>query len=82
MERIDLAAVRSACRQRWSNGGLWDERAVKVLVGEATGGRWYVRRYGGGPERAIAYAGEHAEHYARKTVGRWMRTIGGEWAEA
>ncbi len=82
MERIDLAAVRSACRQRWSNGGLWDERAVKVLVGEVADGRWYVRRYGGGPEKAIAYAGEHAEWYARRTARCWMRTVGGEWAEA
>lgn len=82
MERIDLTVVHSATRQWWRNGDLWDERAVKVIVGEVAGGRWYVRRYAGGPERVIAYAGPHAEHYARKTAGRWMRTIGGEWVEA
>jgi hypothetical protein len=79
MERIDLAAVRSAMRQWWRNGDLWDESAVKVVVGEVDDGRWYVRRYGGGPERVIAYGGPNAEHYALGTARRWMRTIGGEW---
>jgi hypothetical protein len=82
VERIDLAAVHSACRQRWTSGGLWDYSAVKVLVGEVADGRWYVRRYDGGPDRAIVYAGPNAEHYARKTAGRWMRTVGGSWIEA
>lgn len=82
MERIDLSAVRSAMRQWWRNGGLWDEAAVKVIVGECADGRWYVRRYGGGTERVIGYDGPDAEHYARGTAGRWMRTVGGEWVEA
>lgn len=82
MERIDLDAVHSAARQCWRGGDLWDERAVKVIVGEVADGRWYVRRYAGGPERVIAYAGPNAEHYARATARRWMRTVGGDWAEA
>lgn len=82
MERIDLADVRSAMRQWWRSGDLWDESAPKVAVGEISDGRWYVRRYAGGPERVIAYAGPNAEWYARKTAGRWMRTVGGTWAEA
>lgn len=81
MERIDLAAVRSAMRQWWTSGDLWDERAPKVLVGEVADRRWYVRRYAGGPEQVIAYKGENAKHYAEKTAGRWMRTIGGTWVE-
>lgn len=82
MERIDLAAVHSTVRQWWRSGDLWDERAVKVIVGEVTDGRWYVRRYAGGPEKVLAYAGPKAEHYARATARRWMRTVGGEWVEA
>lgn len=82
MERVDLGQERHAERQRWRNGGEWDERAAKVAVGQLNGGRWYVRRYGGGEQAAKAYAGERAEHYARGTAGRWMRTIGGTWAEA
>jgi hypothetical protein len=82
MERIDLADVRSAMRQWWRNGDLWDEHAAKVIVGEVADGRWYVRRYGGGTETVIAYAGPNAEHYARGTARRWMRTVGGEWVEA
>jgi hypothetical protein len=82
MEQIDLAAVHSAVRQWWRSGDLWDERAAKILVGEITDGRWYVRRYGGGPEQVIAYAGPAAEHYARATARRWMRTVGGTWVEA
>ena len=81
VERIDLAAVRSAMRQWWRNGDLWDKTATKVIVGEVADGRWYVRRYDGGAERVIAYAGPDAEHYARSTARRWMRTIGGEWVE-
>lgn len=81
MELIDLAAVHSAVRQWWTSGGLWDETATKVLVGEVTDGRWYVRRYAGGPERVVAYKGENAEHYARWAARCWMRTIGGTWDE-
>lgn len=79
MERIDLGQVRHAERQRWRNGGEWDESAVKVAVGEIPDGRWYVRRYGGGVVKAIAY---RSERLARGTAARWMRTIGGEWVQA
>lgn len=83
MERVDLARERMAERQRWRNGGDWDEATTQVAVGELTGGRWYVRMYGGGRrESARAYAGPDAEHYAQGTARRWMRTIGGTWAEA
>jgi len=78
VELVDLECERHAERQRWRNGGEWDERAAKVAVGELPGGRWYVRAYGG-LRRARAYTGEHAEHYARATARRWMRTIGGDW---
>jgi hypothetical protein len=81
VERIDLAGVRHAERQLWRNGDLWDERAAKVAVGETGDGRWYVRRYGGSTA-VCAYAGPNAEHYARATARRWMRTVGGEWGEA
>jgi hypothetical protein len=82
VERVDLASERHAERQRWRNGGEWDPAAAFVAVGELDGGRWYVRRYGRstwldrGP---CAYAGPHAEHYARATARRWRRAIGGEW---
>jgi hypothetical protein len=83
MERVDLAHERTAQRQLWRNGDLWDELAIKVAIGELADGRWYVRRYGSRlGQRAIAYAGPAAEHYARGTAGRWMRTLGGTWAEA
>jgi hypothetical protein len=86
VERVDLGRERHAERQRWRNGGEWDESATKVAVGRLADGRWYVRRYSGcsrwpyrGPR---AYTGPHAEHYARGTARRWMRTIGGTWVEA
>ena len=82
VERVDLAQEPHAERQRWRNGGEWDESAVKVAVGELGDGRWYVRCYGGGRDGARAYAGERAEWYARRTAARWMRTFGGEWVEA
>jgi hypothetical protein len=81
MERVDLTRVRHAERQRWRNGDEWDPAAVKVAVGELDGG-WYVRCYGGVDEQARAWDGPHAEHYARATARRWMRTFGGEWVEA
>lgn len=79
---MDLEAERHAERARWRNGGEWDERATKIAVGELDRGRWYVRRYGGGDRAELAYAGPHAEHYARGTARRWMRTIGGAWIDA
>ena len=82
MERADLARIRHAERQRWRNGGEWDETAVKVAVGQLADQRWYVRRYGGGETRAVAYSGARAEWYARGTARRWMRTVGGKWVEA
>lgn len=82
MERVDLADERHVERQRWRNGDEWDPDAVKVAVGELAGGRWYVRCYGGVEAAARAYGPPHAEHYARGTARRWMRTFGGEWVEA
>jgi hypothetical protein len=81
VEHVALDGHRHAERQRWRNGDEWDESAAKVAVGELDDGRWYVRRYG--PDVvACAYAGPHAEHYARGTARRWRRTIGGEWTPA
>lgn len=87
MERIDLAAVHSAARQRWRNGGEWDPAAAKIVIGEIADGRWYARIYDGrgrwpGGRKPCAYSGPGAEHYARATARRWMRTIGGTWVEA
>lgn len=87
MQRVDLERERHAERQRWRNGGEWEELAVKVALGELADGRWYVRRYGGKPSHlhertGLAYSGPAAEHYARGTARRWMRTIGGKWVEA
>lgn len=81
MERVDLDREQHAERQRWRNGGEWDQRSVKVAVGELDGGRWYVRRYGGVATKVCAYAGPHAEWYARGTARRWMRTVGGKWVD-
>jgi hypothetical protein len=82
VERVDLAAERHAERQRWRNGGEWDASAAFVAVGELADGRWYARRYGRCVIRACSYSGTKAEHYARATARRWMRTIGGEWVAA
>jgi hypothetical protein len=83
MERIDLDRERHTVRQWWHNGDVWDTRTVVVSVGELADGRWFVRLYGGGfDDGARAYAGPNAEHYARGTARRWMRTVGGTWAEA
>lgn len=84
MERVDLGRELHAERERWRNGGEWDERATKIAVGQLADGRWYVRIYGGGiaasDERiGRAYGGPHGEHYARGTARRWRRTIGGDW---
>jgi hypothetical protein len=81
VERVDLALTPHAERQRWRNGGEWDPAATKVAVGELADGRWYVRWYDGTDGAVRAYDGPDAEHYARATAGRWMRTFGGEWVE-
>jgi hypothetical protein len=81
VERVDLAHLPHAERQRWRNGGEWDPAAIKVAVGKLAAG-WYVRCYGAVADNARAYDGPHAEHYARATARRWMRTFGGEWIEA
>jgi hypothetical protein len=87
VERVDLEGVLHAERHRWRSGGEWDEQAPKIAVGQLADGRWYVRRYAG-PVRswprtsACAYAGRHAEGYARRTARCWMRTLGGKWVEA
>ncbi|MET0426297.1 MAG: hypothetical protein ABW046_20680 [Actinoplanes sp.] len=80
MELVDVERERHTERQRWRNGGEWDEKAVKIAVGQLAGGRWYVRAYGG-HHRQRAYSGPNAEHYARGTARRWMRTIGGTWVD-
>lgn len=83
MERVDLAGERKAERQRWRNGGEWDPAATFVAVGELADGRWYVRRYG--HVGRWPYRGPcvyRAEHYARGTARRWMRSVGGDWVEA
>lgn len=81
VERVELAHQRKAERQRWRSGSEWDDNAPKIAVGELADGRWYVRQYG--PQtRTCAYGGTHAEHLARGTARRWMRTLGGEWADA
>jgi hypothetical protein len=87
VERVDLAQVRHAERARWRAGGEWDRAAPKVAVGELLGGGgWYARLYdwpGLWPRPGVCrYAGPDAEHYARATAGRWMRTIGGDWVKA
>lgn len=86
MERIDLGNVRHAERQRWRNGGEWDQAAPKVAVGELADGRWYVRRYDGYARwpapGTCAYTGPAAERLAQDTARRWKRTLGGEWVQA
>lgn len=85
MERIDLRRIRKAERQRWRNGDEWARYATKIALGVLPDGRWYVRWYdmtGDGAPPGCVYGGQHAEHYARATARRWMRTFGGEWVEA
>jgi hypothetical protein len=87
MERVSESPMRGAIRQMWCNGDLWDERAPRVIVGETPDGRWYARICAGTrrwPDRggACAYSGDNAEWLARGTALRWMRTLGGQWAEA
>lgn len=87
MERIDLDGMPHAERQWWRSGDVWDERAPKIAIGQLADGRWYVRRYAGPVTawprtKTCAYAGPHAEWYARRTAGCWMRALGGTWVEA
>ena len=89
MERVDLTQVHGKDRhQRWHNGWLLGPYVTVVEVGLLPDGRWYAERHGRGASRrdrragACVYAGPHAEHYARATARRWMRTVGGEWTEA
>jgi hypothetical protein len=87
VEKFDLACTPHAEQQRWRNGDEWDEAATHIAVGTLSGGRWYVRMFGGGigwvGERiGRAYAGPHAEHYARTAARSWRRIVGGAWIEA
>lgn len=80
MERIDLASLPHAERQRWCNGDLWSPTTVVIAVGTLDGDRWYVSRHQlGGAVHACAYGPDHGEWYARGTARRWMRTVGGDW---
>jgi hypothetical protein len=89
VERVNLDVERYAerrdDRQVWRNGDPWAQATTTVIVGVLPdSGRWYARWTGRGPLRAgdCVYKGVNAEHYARGTAGRWMRTVSGEWAEA
>lgn len=83
MKRVFETPMRGAIRQWWLNGDPWDPGTTQVVVGERDGG-WYARWFGRGPLRhgACVYVCANAEHYARSTARRWMRTVGGEWTEA
>lgn len=84
MERVNLERERHAERQRWRNGGEWDQATTCVAVGTLAAGGWYARWYGRGPLRpgACAYRSKDAKHLALATARRWMRTVGGTWVEA
>ena len=89
MERVDLVLVHDKVRrQRWRNGWEHGPFVTHIAVGELGDGRWFAERHGRAASRwdlregACVYAGPHAEWYARGTVQRWMRTVGGEWVEA
>jgi hypothetical protein len=87
VERVDITRIRHAQRQRWRAGDEWDPKAPKIAVGEIHDGGWYVERYDGAQVTwpklgSCRYDGPDAEWYARRTAARWMRTLGGEWAEA
>lgn len=89
MERIDLVHVYGKTRhQRWRHGWALGPYVTHIEVGELADGRWYVECTGRGATRrdtregACVYAGPRAEHYARGTARRRMRTIGGEWVDA
>jgi hypothetical protein len=71
-------------RSVWVNGDPWSAGTTTVIVGELPeSGSWYARWFGRGPLRPgdCIYTGANAEHYARATARRWMRTVGGVWVE-
>jgi hypothetical protein len=89
VERIDLTRLDGKERHElWHNGWPLGPYVTHVCVGQLADGRWFAERYGRAASRwdlregAPVYAGPHAEHYARATARRWMRTIGGDWVEA
>lgn len=89
MERIDLTWLDGKTRhQRWRHGWVYGPYVSHIEVGELADGRWYAECTGRAAssrdkrEGAPVYAGPNAEHYAWKTAGRRMRTVGGEWVEA
>lgn len=86
MERVDLAQVHGKTRhERWHNGWQLGPFVTFVEVGQLDDGRWYASRYGRGASRRDKREGAcvyDREHYARATVRRWMRSVGGEWREA
>ena len=89
MERVDLTRLDGNTRhQTWRRGWVYGPFVTHICVGELADGRWFAERYGRAASRrdlregACVYAGPDAEHYARGTARRWMRTVGGEWVEA
>jgi hypothetical protein len=89
VERVDLTWEDGKTRlERWRHGWAQGPFVTHVGVGQLADGRWFAERTGRAATRrdmqegAAVYAGPHAEHYARGTARRWMRTIGGEWMEA
>lgn len=83
VRKFDLRHLPHAERQRWRNGGEWDERATKVAVGELGGGWWYARIYG--PYDWVYEQIGRAwpsERLARRAAAGWMRIEGGTWLDA
>jgi len=84
VERIDLRRRYPGVQAQWCDGKPWARRTRLVVVGVLPDGRWYAAQGSLGDEReppACAYTGPHAQHYARGTARRWMRTLGGTWVE-
>ena len=82
---VEIYAERRDDQQVWRNGDPWATATTTVAFGALPdSGRWYARWFGQGPLRAgdCVYSGRHAEVLALATARRWMRTIGGEWADA
>lgn len=86
VERVDLGLTYPSVRKVWRNGDAWAAKTEEIVLGRLPGGRWYVtsraRCVPWGSTPGCAYAGPNAEHYARNTARRWMRTVGGTWVEA
>jgi hypothetical protein len=85
MERVDLCRRYPGVRGWWRDGDPWAGQTRHVLVGVLPDGRWYAATSHPLPwarSTGCAYAGPHAEHYARSTARRWRRTFGGTWVEA